>query len=276
MDASSILLLAATEGGKNGVFGGMDVLGILRTGLSGLILLLLYLGYHLLKGEQKEDKPREKILRTIRFFLITCLISAVIVGGFDLARLFVADGLAPKKRIKVTNAVLLQESTMANPTNRIEARPSSVYNYMQSSGLKAVAVIENASTGKDGNLHVETEIQLINLGSRAGIVTKGPLVKARGITGTGLTGSSNETAAIEKILGPLDGKGVLIFNFEQRPYFGSGFYELRIRVNDRISERSDHYVIENIQYSDPPPQQMQMPFPLPGGMPFVPPPPLRK
>ncbi len=56
----------------------LDVAEILRVGLSGLIFLLAYLTYRLLRAEQKRNRPRKMILGTIGGFMALCVLMAVL------------------------------------------------------------------------------------------------------------------------------------------------------------------------------------------------------
>jgi hypothetical protein len=61
-----------------------DIPAILQTGLSGLAFLLALLSYNLLAREQRATKPRAEILRAARTFLVTCVLFALLVGGFQI------------------------------------------------------------------------------------------------------------------------------------------------------------------------------------------------
>lgn len=65
----------------NNMFDNLNILEILRVGLSGLLFLLSFLAYRLIDREQqREGSPREGILRTIYVFMSVNLLGAVLVA----------------------------------------------------------------------------------------------------------------------------------------------------------------------------------------------------
>jgi len=65
----------------NNLFENLDVLGILRVGLSGFLFLLSFLAYRLIdKEQQRMGAPRKGILRTIYVFMAVNFLGAVLVA----------------------------------------------------------------------------------------------------------------------------------------------------------------------------------------------------
>jgi hypothetical protein len=96
------------------------IVQILRVGLSGFAFLLAFLSYRLLAAEQAKERPRPHVLRSSRFFLLTCVALVVIVSGFEIvSRLFqpkpTPDALAACRmsleflEIKSSNAKQLED-----------------------------------------------------------------------------------------------------------------------------------------------------------------------
>ena len=56
----------------------MDVLKILQIGVVGLGFLLAVLAYHLLTKEQKQDTPRQDILKSIYVFMSFSIVLCII------------------------------------------------------------------------------------------------------------------------------------------------------------------------------------------------------
>jgi hypothetical protein len=83
----------------------MPVVDILRLGLSGLVFLLMFLGYRLLQQEQRKPKPSPQLLRRASLFAWQSLVAALLVA--------VAAVVTPMVQKKVeagaTNSVCAEE-----------------------------------------------------------------------------------------------------------------------------------------------------------------------
>lgn len=66
------------------VFDGNWIIDTLKLGLIGLVFLIIYYTFQLLKTEQKKDRPNANILKSIKNFNITTISFAVIVGTFTI------------------------------------------------------------------------------------------------------------------------------------------------------------------------------------------------
>jgi hypothetical protein len=66
----------------------ISVVEILKVGLSGLVFLIAFLGYHLLRKEQERDEPRDTVFKTVLAFIVLCFIMALMVGGLELIKFF--------------------------------------------------------------------------------------------------------------------------------------------------------------------------------------------
>lgn len=68
-----------------------QVVPILQTGLAGLAFLLAFMSYRIITTEQSKDSPRVVILRSARNYFVLCILLAVIVGGFQIGRIWLID-----------------------------------------------------------------------------------------------------------------------------------------------------------------------------------------
>jgi hypothetical protein len=66
------------------LFGNLDVLKILGYGLSGLSLLLMMMGYNLLKQVIQAKDPKPAVISLVKFYLAGTVIVLIIVGLFSI------------------------------------------------------------------------------------------------------------------------------------------------------------------------------------------------
>lgn len=64
----------------------LPLVEILKLGISGFCFLLAFLGYLMLRKEQDRNTARNKVLVSIRFFLIVSIILGVLVSGSSLVQ----------------------------------------------------------------------------------------------------------------------------------------------------------------------------------------------
>jgi hypothetical protein len=64
-----------------------DIVPILQTGLAGFAFLLAYLSYRVIAQEQKKEEPRVAILQSAQRYFYLCILLAVVVGSFEIARM---------------------------------------------------------------------------------------------------------------------------------------------------------------------------------------------
>jgi len=68
-----------------------SIVPILQTGLAGFAFLLAYLSYRLIAEEQKKETPSPAILKSAQRFFYLCILLAVIVGSFAIAKRMMRD-----------------------------------------------------------------------------------------------------------------------------------------------------------------------------------------
>ena len=66
------------------LFGNLDVLKILGYGLSGLSLLLMMMGYNLLKKVIQAKDPKPAVISLVKFYLAGTVIVLIVVGLFSI------------------------------------------------------------------------------------------------------------------------------------------------------------------------------------------------
>jgi len=91
-----------------------DIISILSYGLYGFTYLLIYHSYQLLNNEQKKKKPSELILNKVFKFMILTIIIVVIVGSFELIKMYV------ESNIKNTANITISEEMVSNCKNDLE------------------------------------------------------------------------------------------------------------------------------------------------------------
>lgn len=67
------------------------VVQILELGLTGLVFLLMFMGYRLLKNEQDKENPHPDLLKRASLFVWQSIAVAALVGTMQLAQLFIGQ-----------------------------------------------------------------------------------------------------------------------------------------------------------------------------------------
>jgi len=101
------------------------VVDILKLGLTGLVFLLMYLGFRLLQQEQQKSAPNRELLKRASVFVwqsivIACLVAAVEIGHrvFDLRS---APSEEVKNCLKELNALVLVSQHPAQTTDALRS-----------------------------------------------------------------------------------------------------------------------------------------------------------
>ena len=63
---------------------GDQIISILKLGLIGLVFIIIFFTFRLLKTEQKKEAPNTNILKSVKNFSVVTILFAVIVGGFSI------------------------------------------------------------------------------------------------------------------------------------------------------------------------------------------------
>ena len=96
----------------------LPIIEILKVGLSGLVFLIAFLGYRLLRKEQEKEVPRDKILRTVLAFMLMCFIVALMVGGVELIK-FVRGSSSGPETSELSNSLKEKDVIIASLHERI-------------------------------------------------------------------------------------------------------------------------------------------------------------
>jgi hypothetical protein len=83
------------------------VITLLEYGVSGFCVIFLYLGYNLLRKEQKKDKSDPKFIYALIAYLFLCFLSALLIVGANVSDKYISDDCKKSRdcrecRIKAT------------------------------------------------------------------------------------------------------------------------------------------------------------------------------
>jgi len=103
------------------------VVDILKLGLTGLVFLLMYMGYRLLHQEQLKEKPDQELLKKASLFVwqsiaVACLVAATELAGQISNRYFIEKPEACMKEISALNLV------SQHPSQSIDTLRSAIRN----------------------------------------------------------------------------------------------------------------------------------------------------
>jgi hypothetical protein len=224
------------------MFKELNALDFIRAGISGLVFLLLYLGYHLLKHAITTKGITEAQLKAVRFYLITCLISAVIAGGFDLWKLFLNPDTTVRQKVQIRGVYLLQEPTNLQSPPIIELRTNSSYSYSASQMVYAIVFVSQAATNRDGSIDLSLSGSLVNSGSGLGQFMQGN-IQGRPVKDFHKEWVTNQFStqldSLSKRLTGSPGIPGFIFSCRAPPLMGTGAYVLTVIIHDRVTGYAD-------------------------------------
>jgi hypothetical protein len=228
------------------MFKDLNTLEILRLGMSGLMFLLLIMGYFLFKQAVTASNVSNSQIKAAKFFLIMCFVSAVISGGFDFAKWFLNSDAPARKRVKIAGVYILEEPKGTNHLGEIKLRQNNNFAYAPDQMLWALVLIAEPAQKRDGGISVEADCQLVNGGNGLGYFMKLPTLVDK--MNTFPEAMTNEFVAFAKKQGLEHPLGCIIY-CRPPPFVGPGLYSLTVRLRDDVSGYADSYTVDGLAFN---------------------------